>query len=88
MLAARAYSGSARNPVASSDHPLEHQTVVGQGVEVARQRAMQEADVHTELDLFVGLRLVEVRADGQYCSGGSSTWWSIQPLPGVWSKGG
>ena len=45
------------------DHPLEHEPVVGESVHVARQRSVQEPDVHTELDLLVGLGLVEVRTD-------------------------
>ena len=81
----------ARNPAggAGSIHPLEHQTVVGEGVEVARQRSMDEADVHALLDLLdrsrprrgTGRSASTARADrapgrrSSRCSGVCSSGW-------------
>ena len=45
------------------DHPLDVQPALGQGVDVARQRTVDEADVHAELDLLHRLGLLEVAPD-------------------------
>ena len=56
--------------------------MAGERVDVARQRAVDEPDVHAQLDLLDRLGLDEVGPMRQYCSGGSSIWSSIQPLLG------
>ena len=89
-MAPAGYSGArARKPGGGAGSTIRSscETVIDHRVDVARQRAMDEADVHALLDLLDGSVSTRYGPIRQYCSGGSSMWSSIQPLPGVCSSG-
>ena len=65
VAASRYSSASARKPVGRRrlQHPLDQQPVLGEGVDVAAQRPVDERDEHVLLDLLVALLLDQVGAD-------------------------